>query len=96
MALGSRDLRAPGPGLEAKLARWENRKTELEDELLDGDRPAREIQEAIDKLNVRMADARPEIAQYGVKANLTEMSAAALRKAWADYSAPGSSRCTGA
>ncbi|MDX3712770.1 recombinase family protein [Streptomyces europaeiscabiei] len=78
----------PRPGLEAKLARWEKRKAELEDELLDGDRPAREIQDAIDKLNVRMADARREIAQYGVKANLTEVSATELRKEWTDYSVP--------
>ena len=78
----------PRPALEAKLVRWETRKTELEDELLDGDRPAREIQDAIDKLNVRMANARREIAQYDVNANLTEISAAELRKEWEDYSVP--------
>ncbi|QHA04584.1 hypothetical protein GQF42_15955 [Streptomyces broussonetiae] len=78
----------PRPELEAKLVRWEKRKGELEDELLDGDRPAREIQDAIDKLNVRMADARREIAHYSVKANLTEVSAVELRKAWKDYSVP--------
>ncbi|MBQ0969190.1 recombinase family protein [Streptomyces sp. RK23] len=76
----------PRPELDAKLVRWEKRKSELADELLDGDRPAREIQDAIDKLNVRMADARQKIAQYGVKANLTEVSAAELRKEWEDYS----------
>ena len=54
--------------------------------MLDGDRPGREIQDAIDKLNVRMADARRQVAEYGVKANLTEISAAELRNAWADYS----------
>ncbi|MFD9920620.1 recombinase family protein [[Kitasatospora] papulosa] len=78
----------PRPALEAKLARWEKRKEELEDELLDGDRPAREIQDAIDKLNQRMADARRRSAEYGVRANLTEISANELRKAWADYSVP--------
>lgn len=82
------DPDAPRPALEAKLVRWETRKTELEDELLDGDRPAREIQDAIDKLNVRMANARREIAQYDVNANLTEISAAELRKEWEDYSVP--------
>ncbi|MGW4922797.1 hypothetical protein [Streptomyces parvulus] len=56
---------------------------ELADELLDGDRSAREIQ---DKLNMRMADARQKIAQYGVKANLAEVSAAELRREWEDYS----------
>lgn len=78
----------PRPALEDKLSRWEKRKAELEDELLNGDRPAREIQDAIDKLNVRMADARREIAQYSVKSNLTEISAAELRKEWEDYSVP--------
>ncbi|MFJ2875773.1 hypothetical protein [Streptomyces sp. NPDC087298] len=48
---------------------------------LDGDRPAREIREAIDTLNVRMADARRKSAEYGVKANLHEISAAEPRKA---------------
>lgn len=78
----------PRPTLEAKLGRWERRKAELEDELLDGDRPAREIRDAIDKLNERMADARRKAAEYGVKSNLLEISTAALRKAWADYSVP--------
>ncbi|MEU6651311.1 recombinase family protein [Streptomyces sp. NPDC046900] len=78
----------PRPALEAKLGRWEARKAELENELLDGDRPAREIQDAIDKFNVRMADARREIAQYSVKTSLTEISAVELRKEWEDYSIP--------
>ncbi|MFJ9983958.1 hypothetical protein ACIQUD_07910 [Streptomyces globisporus] len=53
---------------------------------LDGDRPAREIREAIDTLNVRMADARRKSAEYGVEANLHETSAAELRRARKDYS----------
>ncbi|MET9051783.1 recombinase family protein [Streptomyces bacillaris] len=76
----------PRPDLEAKIARWEKRKKELEDELLDGDRPAREIRDAIDTLNGRMADSRRKMAEYGVKANLHEISAAELRKAWKGYS----------
>lgn len=87
-AMTEADPDDPRPALEAQLIRWEKRKTELEDELLDGDRPAREIQDAIDKLNGRMADARKKAAEYGVKANLLEISAAELRKAWADYSVP--------
>ncbi|MGW0136270.1 recombinase family protein [Streptomyces sp. NPDC003299] len=87
-AVTDEDPDDPRPALEAKLVRWETRKAELEDELLDGDRPAREIQDAIDKLNVRMAGARREIAQYSVKANLTEISAEQLRKEWEDYSVP--------
>ncbi|MFF9210451.1 MULTISPECIES: recombinase family protein [unclassified Streptomyces] len=87
-AVTEEDPQDPRPALEAKLVRWETRKKELEDELLDGDRPAREIQDAIDKLNVRMADARREIAQYSVKTNLTEISAEQLRKEWEDYSVP--------
>lgn len=35
-----------------------------------------------------MADARREIAQYGVKSNLTDISAAELRKEWEGYSVP--------
>lgn len=35
-----------------------------------------------------MADARREIARYSVQSNLTEVSAADLRKKWADYSVP--------
>ncbi|MFI2757800.1 recombinase family protein [Streptomyces echinatus] len=85
-AAAEEDVNDPRPALEAKLARWEKRKKELEDELLDGDRPAREIRDAIDKLNARMADARREAAEYGVKANLHEINAAELRKAWKDYS----------
>jgi len=86
--LAEEDPDDPRPALEAKLVRWEKRKGELEDELLDGDRPAREIQDAIDKLNERMAGARREAAEYGVKANLLEISAAELRAAWTDYSVP--------
>ncbi|WP_228921387.1 hypothetical protein [Streptomyces sp. DH7] len=52
---------------------------------LDGDRPAREIREAIDTLTVRMADARRKSAEYGVKANLHETSVAELRRARKDY-----------
>ncbi|QIY92961.1 hypothetical protein HEP87_00165 [Streptomyces sp. S1D4-11] len=85
-AAAEADDNDPGPELEARLARWERRKKELGDELLDGDGPAREIRDAIDTLNGRMAGARQEIAQYAVKANLSEVSAAELRKAWKDYS----------
>ncbi|MDW4902909.1 recombinase family protein [Streptomyces californicus] len=85
-AAAEADDNDPRPALEAKLARWEKRKKELGDELLDGDRPAREIREAIDTLNGRMVGARQEIAQYAVKANLHEVSAAELREAWKDYS----------
>ncbi|MER0429917.1 hypothetical protein [Streptomyces microflavus] len=85
-AAAEKDENDPRPALEAKLARWEKRKKELEDELLDGDRPAREIRDAIDTLNGRMADARREMAEYGVKANLHEISAAELQRARKDYS----------
>ncbi|MEU3701650.1 hypothetical protein AB0E82_05120 [Streptomyces anulatus] len=76
----------PRPDLEAKIARWEKRKQVLEDKLLDGDRPAREIRKAIDTLNVRMAHARRKSAEYEVKGNLHKISAAKLREAWKDYS----------
>ncbi|MGW0854148.1 recombinase family protein [Streptomyces sp. NPDC002690] len=80
------DPHDPRPALEAKLARWEQRKAELEEELLDGDRPAREIRDAIDKLNVRMGNTRRVAAEYSVKANLSEVSAAELRREWKGYS----------
>ncbi|GAX55797.1 hypothetical protein [Streptomyces olivochromogenes] len=40
----------------------------------------------IDKLNMRMADIRREMAEYSVKANLSEISSAQLRKEWKDCS----------
>lgn len=85
-AMTEADPNDPRPALEAQLIRWEKRKTELSDELLDGDRPAREIQDAIDKLSIRIADARRKTAEYQVTSNLLEISAAELRKAWAGYS----------
>lgn len=78
----------PRPALEAKLKRWERRKDELKDELLDGDRPAREIQDSIDTLTLRIAETRRQIAEYKVKTNLLEVTAEELRKAWKDYSVP--------
>ncbi|MFI6416578.1 hypothetical protein ACIBG6_03950 [Streptomyces sp. NPDC050842] len=35
-----------------------------------------------------MADARTKVAQYSVKANLTDVSTAELRKEWEDHSVP--------
>ncbi|WP_327131983.1 recombinase family protein [Streptomyces sp. NBC_01343] len=85
-ALSEKDPDDPRPALEAKVKKWERRKEELEEELIEGDRPAREIRDAIDKLNARVNQARGEAAEYQVKANLTDVSSAELRKAWADYS----------
>jgi hypothetical protein len=67
----------------------------LGDELLDDDRPVREIRELIDALNGRTAGARQEMAHYGMKATIIEVSAAELLKAWKGVLRPGSSRCTG-
>ncbi|ROP53313.1 recombinase family protein [Streptomyces sp. PanSC9] len=75
----------PRPALEAKVVKWERRVAELKEELLDGDRPAREIQEAIDTLNSRIAQAHRESAEYGIKGRVLEVSAEELRKAWEDY-----------
>lgn len=58
---------------------------ELKEELLDGDRPAREIQEAIDTLNSRIAKAQREAAEYSVKTRVLEVSAEELREEWEDY-----------
>ncbi|MCI3276971.1 hypothetical protein [Streptomyces cylindrosporus] len=58
---------------------------ELKEELLDGDRPAREIQEAIDTLNSRISQAQREMAEYGVRDRVLDVSAEELRTAWEDY-----------
>ncbi|MFE4991390.1 recombinase family protein [Streptomyces mirabilis] len=75
----------PRPALEEKLEKWERRVGELKEELLDGDRPAREIQEAIDTLNSRIAKAQREAAEYSVKTRVLEVSAEELREEWEDY-----------
>ncbi|MET7847676.1 recombinase family protein [Streptomyces avermitilis] len=75
----------PRPALEEKLGKWERRVTELKEELLEGDRPAREIQEAIDTLNSRIAQAQREAAEYSVRTRILEVSAEELREAWEDY-----------
>lgn len=75
----------PRPALEEKLGKWERRVGELKEELLDGDRSAREIQEAIDTLNSRITGAQREAAEYSVKARILDISAEDLRKAWKDY-----------
>ncbi|MET8511996.1 recombinase family protein [Streptomyces sp. NPDC005077] len=77
----------PRPALEAKVVKWERRVAELKEELLDGDRPAREIQEAVDTLNSRIAQAQREAAQYGVRDRVLDISAEELRESWEDYSA---------
>jgi DNA invertase Pin-like site-specific DNA recombinase len=75
----------PRPALEAKVAKWERRVKELKEELLDGDRPAREVREAIDTLNSRIAQAQREAAQYNVKDRVLEINVEELRMAWEDY-----------
>lgn len=82
------EVNEPRPGSGSQARPLGEEKGELEDQLLDGDRPARKIQDAIDKLNVRMAHAHQEVTQYRVKVNISEISAAELRKAWKNYSVP--------
>lgn len=77
----------PRPALEAKVAKWERRVGELKEELLDGDRPAREIREAVDTLNSRIAQAQREAAQYGVRDRVLDIDVEQLRQAWEDYPA---------
>ncbi|MFE9865898.1 recombinase family protein [Streptomyces sp. NPDC005506] len=77
----------PRPALEAKVAKWERRVGELKEELLDGDRPAREIQEAVEVLNSRIAQAQREAAQYGVRDRVLDIDVEQLRKEWEDYPA---------
>nr|WTB31146.1 recombinase family protein [Streptomyces sp. NBC_00830] len=76
----------PRPALEAKVLKWERRVKELKEELLDGDRPAREIQEAIDTLNSRIAQAQREAAQYGVRDRVLDIDVEQLREDWGIYS----------
>lgn len=75
----------PRPALEAKVVKWERRVAELKDELLDGDRPAREIQEAIDTLSTRIAQAGRQAAQYGVRDRVLDISVEQLREDWEGY-----------
>ncbi|WP_371538434.1 recombinase family protein [Streptomyces sp. NBC_00466] len=79
------DPNDPRPALEQKLGRWERRVEELKEELLDGDRPGREIQGAIDTLNSRIAQTQREAAEYSVKTRILEVSAEELREVWEDY-----------
>ncbi|WP_448319263.1 recombinase family protein [Streptomyces sp. CO7] len=75
----------PRPALEAKVALWERRVEELKEELLDGERSAREIREAIETLHGRIAQAQREAAEYGVKDRVLGISAEELRAAWEGY-----------
>ncbi|WP_354393251.1 recombinase family protein [Streptomyces atratus] len=77
----------PRPALEAKGAKWERRVGELKEELLDGDRPAREIRDAVDTLNSRISRAQREAAQYGVRGRVLDIDVEQLRKEWEDYPA---------
>ncbi|MFE2218350.1 hypothetical protein ACFW93_41330 [Streptomyces canus] len=83
--LDEADPSDPRPSLEAKVVKWERRVAELKEELLEGDRPAREIQEAIDTLNSRISQAQREMAEYGVKDGVLDISAEDLRREWEDY-----------
>jgi site-specific DNA recombinase len=69
--------------------------TELKEELLEGDRPAREIQEAIDTLNSRIAQSQRESAEYSVKARVLDIGTEDLMAAWEDYLPARSRACTG-
>ncbi|MEU1366613.1 hypothetical protein ABZ454_10810 [Streptomyces sp. NPDC005803] len=92
-ALAESDPNDPRPALETKLAKWEKTKAEWEEEALTGEHSPRvilnaiaKLDENIAKLDENIAKARREAAEYSVKANLTEIGAAELRKAWGDYS----------
>ncbi|MFD8072195.1 recombinase family protein [Streptomyces sp. NPDC059718] len=78
----------PRPALEEKLKNMEARRAALEEELDEGDRPIREITEALTRIKGRMAKIQRDLAEYSVKANVLEISADDLRAAWADYSVP--------
>ncbi|MFE4959297.1 recombinase family protein [Streptomyces sp. NPDC056653] len=75
----------PRPALEAKVLKWERRVAELKEELLDGDRPAREVRDALDTLNSRIGQGQREAAQYGVRDRVLDISAEELRENWEDY-----------
>jgi len=85
-ALAEEDPNDPRPALEAKLKKWEKAKAEWEEEALTGEHSPRVILNAIAKLDENINKARREAAEYSVKANLTEIGSAELRKAWTDYS----------
>ncbi|MGW2064868.1 hypothetical protein ACWCO9_30350 [Streptomyces sp. NPDC001937] len=59
---------------------------ELKEELLNGDRPAPEIREAVDTLNSLIAQAQRDAAQYGVKDRVMEIDAEQISQDWGIYS----------
>ncbi|WP_424570821.1 recombinase family protein [Streptomyces sp. CH-036] len=85
-AMAEQDDDDPRPALEAKIKRWEKSKEDWEEEALTGEHPPRVILAAIAKLEESINKARRQAAEYSVKANLSEVSSAELRKAWKDYS----------
>ncbi|MET7347428.1 recombinase family protein [Streptomyces mirabilis] len=78
----------PRPALEEKLGKLERRRKELEQELDEGDRPVREITEALTRVKGRAAKAQRELAELTVKSNVMDISVEELREAWEDYSVP--------
>ncbi|MFI5977065.1 recombinase family protein [Streptomyces sp. NPDC051452] len=76
----------PRPALEEKLGKLERRKAELEVELDEGDRPVREITDALTRVKGRIATVQRELAEQTVKTNVMDISVAELREAWEDYS----------
>jgi site-specific DNA recombinase len=71
--------------LEAQIGAWERRLEELEDELADGAMSVRAIRKASDELYERIQANRREIAQMGIRREITA-SAAELRASWSELS----------
>ncbi|MFI1409374.1 recombinase family protein [Streptomyces sp. NPDC020707] len=80
------DPNDPRPALEEKLGKLERRKAELEVELDEGDRPVREITDALTRVKGRIATVQGELAEQSVKANVLDIDVEDLREAWEDYS----------
>lgn len=94
-ALSEKDPDDPRPALEAKVKKWERRKEELEEELIEGDRPAREIRDAIDKLNARVNQARGRPRSTRSRPTSRMSARPSCAKHGRTTRSPGSSRCTG-
>ncbi|WP_430376729.1 recombinase family protein [Streptomyces sp. B1-3] len=79
------DAEDPRTALEEKLGKLERRKAELEEELDEGDRPVREITDALTRVKGRISTVQRELAEQSVKANVLDVDVEDLREAWENY-----------
>jgi DNA invertase Pin-like site-specific DNA recombinase len=78
----------PRPALETSLAKLERRRADLEGELDEGDRPIREITDALTRVKGRITSVQRELAELTVRHNVLDVGVDELRASWADYTVP--------